>query len=54
MGYLIAAVLMVVAVGLLLMMAFKSVSKRDPERDSELDPEAAGTSYEKPQDEGPV
>jgi hypothetical protein len=50
MGYLLALIIIVVAVGLILMTAFKRVSKKEPE----LDPDAAGTSYEKPQDEGPV
>lgn len=50
MGYLIAALLLGVVLGVLAVMAFKPARKKDPE----LDPEREGTSYEKPQDEGQV
>jgi len=50
MGYLIAALLLLVALALLVMVAFKPPLKKDPE----LDPEKEGTSYKEPQDEGRV
>ena len=50
MGYLIAALLLVVALAVLVVVAFKPPPKKDPE----LDPEREGTSYKEPQDEGQV
>ncbi len=50
MGYLIAALLLGVVLGVLAVMAFKPPPKKEPE----LDPEREGTSYQEPQDEGRV
>jgi sensor histidine kinase regulating citrate/malate metabolism len=50
MGYLIVVIVVVVVVGFLLTTALQKTSKEE----TGLDPEEEGTSYEKPQDEGPV
>lgn len=50
MGFLVIVALLVVVLAVLGVMAFKAPSPKNPE----LDPEKEGTSYEKPQDEGPV
>jgi hypothetical protein len=50
MGFLIAALLLVGVLAVLLVVALKPLRTKDPE----LDPEREGTSYQEPQDEGPV